>query len=96
MAERGGSDRAARRRLTGEEEPVPGECPCRSGRSWSDCCRPEEERAQDAGLELPAADRLGELLHDAAAAAFPLDPEEVGDEDWVEDYLLLEVGLVYP
>jgi hypothetical protein len=47
------------------------------------------ERAQDAGVELPAADRLGELLHDAAAAAPPLDPEEVGDEDWVEDYLAI-------
>jgi hypothetical protein len=47
------------------------------------------ERAQDAGLELPAADRLGDLLHDAADAAPPLDPEGVADEDWVEDYLAI-------
>lgn len=52
------------------------------------------ERAQDAGLELPAADRLGDLLHDAADAAPPLDPEAVADEDWVEDYL--EIAKVEP
>lgn len=34
----------ARRRLTGESE-APGECPCWSGRLWSDCCRPDEEEA---------------------------------------------------
>lgn len=34
----------ARRRLTGESE-APGECPCWSGRSWTDCCRPDEEEA---------------------------------------------------
>lgn len=47
------------------------------------------DRAQDAGVELPAADRLGDLLHDAADAAPPLDPEAVADEDWVEDYLAI-------
>ena len=47
------------------------------------------ERAEDARRELPVADRLGELLHDAATAAPPLDPEEVADEDWVEDYLAI-------
>jgi hypothetical protein len=33
------------RRLAGEGQPAPDECPCWSGRSWSDCCRLEEERA---------------------------------------------------
>jgi hypothetical protein len=47
------------------------------------------ERAQDARRELPAADRLGDLLHDAADALLPLDPEAVADEDWVEDYLAI-------
>lgn len=47
------------------------------------------ERAQDAGRDLPVADRLGDLLHDVAAAAPPLDPEELADEDWVEDYLAI-------
>ncbi len=47
------------------------------------------ERAQDARRELPVADRLGELLHDVATAAPPLDPEAVADEDWVEDYLAI-------
>lgn len=47
------------------------------------------ERAEDARRELPAADRLGELLHDAATAAPPLNPEAVADEDWVEDYLVI-------
>lgn len=47
------------------------------------------ERAHDARRELPIADRLGDLLHDAATAAPPLDPEAVADEDWVEDYLAI-------
>lgn len=47
------------------------------------------ERAQDAGRDLPVADRLGDLLHDVAAAAPALDPEELADEDWVEDYLAI-------
>ena len=34
----------ARRRLTGESE-GPGECPCWSGRPWTECCRPGEEEA---------------------------------------------------
>lgn len=34
----------ARRRLTGESE-APGECPCWSGRPWTECCRPGEEEA---------------------------------------------------
>ena len=47
------------------------------------------ERAQDAGRDLPVADRLGDLLHDVIAAAPALDPEEVADQDWVEDYLAI-------
>jgi hypothetical protein len=47
------------------------------------------ERAQDAGRDLPVADRLGDLLHDVAAAAPALDPEELTAEDWVEDYLAI-------
>jgi len=37
-----------------------------------------------------AADRLGDLLHDAADAAPPLDPEEVADRDQLDqiDYLV--------
>ena len=33
------------------------------------------------------ADRLGVLLHDVADRAPAIDPDEVDDEDWVEDYL---------
>jgi hypothetical protein len=54
----------------------------------SEAAEDAAERAQEAGRELPVAQRLGDLLHDAAAAS-PLDPEEVADEDWVEDYLAI-------
>lgn len=47
------------------------------------------ERAQDAARDLPVADRLGDLLHDVAVSAPQLDPEELADEDWVEDYLAI-------
>jgi hypothetical protein len=48
------------------------------------------ERGEDAARELPRADRLGELLHDEMTKTPPFDPEEVPDEDWVEDFLAIE------
>jgi len=48
------------------------------------------ERGGDAARELPRADRLGELLHDEMAKTPPLDPEEIPDEHWVEDFLAIE------
>ena len=49
------------------------------------------ERGGDAARELPRADRLGELLHDEMAKTPPFDPEDVPDEDWVEDFLAIEL-----
>jgi hypothetical protein len=45
------------------------------------------ERASEASRDLPIADRLGMMLHDVAARAPEIDPEQVADQDWVEDYL---------
>jgi hypothetical protein len=45
------------------------------------------DRAGEASHDLPMADRLGMLLHDVTDAAPAIDPDEVADEDWVEDYL---------
>lgn len=47
------------------------------------------ERAREASRDLPVAERLGQLLHDVAASASPLDPDELADEDWVENYLAI-------
>jgi hypothetical protein len=47
------------------------------------------ERAQGAARDLPAAERLGQLLYDVTEPAPELDVEELPDEDWVEDYLAI-------
>lgn len=45
------------------------------------------DHAREAAHDLPMADRLGMLLHDVANKAPAIDPDDVDDEDWVEDYL---------
>jgi hypothetical protein len=47
------------------------------------------ERARVAARDLPAADRLGRLLHDVAARAPQIDPDSIADADWVEDQLAI-------
>jgi hypothetical protein len=47
------------------------------------------ERARDGARDLPAADRLGSLLHDVAARAPDVDVDDVDDDDWVEDQLMI-------
>jgi hypothetical protein len=49
--------------------------------------RAASDRAREAARDLPIADRLGMLLHDVTDRAPDIDPNEVGDEDWIEDYL---------
>ena len=44
-------------------------------------------RAREASRDLPIADRLGMLLYEVTDHAPAIDPDEVADEDWVEDYL---------
>ena len=50
--------------------------------------------ARDAARDLPTADRLGMLLHDVTDRARHIDPDQIADEDWVEDYL--EIADVEP
>jgi hypothetical protein len=45
------------------------------------------DRACAATRDLPRADRLGALLHEVTDQAPAIDPDDVDDEDWVEDYL---------
>ncbi|MGO9751312.1 MAG: hypothetical protein ACLP8S_17665 [Solirubrobacteraceae bacterium] len=45
------------------------------------------DQAREASRDLPTADRLGMMLHDVAADAPDLDPEQIADQDWVEDSL---------
>jgi hypothetical protein len=47
------------------------------------------ERARDGARDLPAADRLGSLLHGVAAGAPEIDVDAVDAEDWVEDQLMI-------
>jgi hypothetical protein len=56
------------------------------------------ERARDAARDLPAADRLGVMLHDVAARAPQIDPDSIEDADWVEDQLAIsdvQPGLIW-
>jgi len=47
------------------------------------------DRAQDSARDLPAADRLGDLLQAVAAKAPEIDVDDVDDEDWVEEQLMI-------
>ena len=47
------------------------------------------ERARESARTLPAAERLGSLLQDVAANASDVDPDDVNNEDWVEEQLMI-------
>ena len=47
------------------------------------------DRAREASRALPIADRLGMMLHDLAANAPDINPDQVAEQDWVEDYLAI-------
>lgn len=47
------------------------------------------DRGTDAARDLPRADRLGRLLHHESQRA-TLDPKSLPDEDYIEDYLIIE------
>jgi len=47
------------------------------------------EQARDAARDLPVADRLGMMLHDLAANSLDIDPDQVAEQDWAEDYLAI-------
>jgi len=57
------------------------------GHIESDSAEDAGDRAHKASRDLPMADRLGMLLHDVTDQAPDFDPDEVADQDWVEDYL---------
>jgi hypothetical protein len=48
------------------------------------------DRARDSARELPAADRLTDLLVGVAMNAPDIDVDDVSDEDWVEDQLMID------
>jgi len=47
------------------------------------------DRARDGARDLPAADRLGSLLQDVASHAPDIDVDDVDDEDWIEEQLMI-------
>jgi hypothetical protein len=56
------------------------------------------DRAREASRDLPIADRLGMMLHDLAANAPDINPDQVAEQDWVEDYLAItdvETGRIW-
>ena len=48
------------------------------------------DRARDSARGLPAADRLTDLLVGVAIKAPDIDVDDVSDEDWVEDQLMID------
>jgi len=55
----------------------------------SDVAAVAVDRAKGSARDLPAADRLGDLLQALAAKAPPIDVDDVDDEDWVEEQLMI-------
>lgn len=53
----------------------------------SNSAQDASDRAREASRDLPIADRLGMLLHEVTDQAPDVDPDDVADEDWIEDYL---------
>lgn len=48
------------------------------------------ERGVDAARDLPRADKLGEYFYEATRTAPSFDPDDIPDEDWVEDHLVID------
>ncbi len=48
------------------------------------------ERGTDAARDLPRAEKLAGLLDEEARKLPRFDQEAVGDEDWIEDYLVID------
>jgi hypothetical protein len=48
------------------------------------------ERGTEAAHDLPKADRLGQLLQLELAKTPRVDPDDVPEEQWVEDFLAIE------
>jgi hypothetical protein len=55
----------------------------------SESAEDASDRAREASRDLPIAERLGMLLHDITGQAPDIDPDEVADDDWIEDYLAI-------
>ena len=55
----------------------------------SDVAAVAVDRAKDSARDLPAADRLGDLLQALAAKAPDIDVDDVDDADWVEEQLMI-------
>jgi hypothetical protein len=47
------------------------------------------QRARESARDLPAAERLSSLLQEVAAKAPDIDVDDVDDEDWVEEQLMI-------
>ncbi|MGH2861140.1 MAG: hypothetical protein ACRDLT_06480 [Solirubrobacteraceae bacterium] len=56
----------------------------------SDAAEIAVDRARDSARELPAADRLTDLLVEITIKAPNIDADDVGEEDWVEDQLMID------
>lgn len=48
------------------------------------------DRAADAAVELPAAEKLGNLLYDQVRRLPNYDPDDISDEHWLEDMFMIE------
>jgi hypothetical protein len=56
----------------------------------SDAAEVAVDRARDSARELPAAERLTDLLVGVAMRAPDIDVDDVGEDDWVEDQLMID------
>lgn len=60
----------------------------RHGYIDEDAAAAAHDRASEAGRDLPRADKLGEHLYRLSQRTrLPVDPDDIADENWVEDFL---------
>jgi hypothetical protein len=48
------------------------------------------ERATEASVDLPKAEKLSSLLYEQTRSVPRFNPDDIADEDWVEDYLMID------
>ena len=48
------------------------------------------ERGGDAARDLPRAEKLAGLLYEQARTTPKFEPDDVGDDDWIDDYLVID------
>ena len=61
-----------------------------NGHIASDTAGLMADRAADAAVDLPAGDKLGDLLYDQVRGLPDFDPDDIADDHWFEDAFIID------